>query len=247
MVRVMQEIEVTRPQQGILLAMADHASDDGSSCYPSIDRIAWKAGYKPRAVEAIIRELRKQGILEIVEEARAHRPTEYHIHLEKAPKKQEFEEWREENGKHKGRGAKNAPVHSQVPGVQSHVQKSCENAPEPRTEPSVEPLVSSLAGYAEADETDKQCAKELIKVSNFPRTKILDSLSELREDFPFVDAVRTCKDYRVWCEETPYKRPRSGLRTFFSKAEERTQKNGQQKKVSGEGGVTKDYDWLFNK
>ena len=125
MVRVMHEVQVTRPQQTVLLAMAEHAGDDGKNCFPSIDRIAWKANYKPRAVEDIMRGLRDEGIIVEVAAPTSNRPTEYEIHLEKAPLKTPFEEWRKEHGKHGGkraRGAKNAPLQSNDRGAISREQ-----------------------------------------------------------------------------------------------------------------------------
>ncbi len=157
MVRVMQEIEVTRPQQTVLLAMAEHANDDGTSCYPSVDRIAWKTGYKPRAVEDIMRALRQEEIIVEVAPATAHRPTEYRIDLSQASEKMPFEEWREKHGKHKkkrssgARGAKTAPVQNDAAGVQSHgrgvqfdEKSTRETAPEPSVKnPEIEPSVLS--------------------------------------------------------------------------------------------------------
>ena len=89
-----------------------------------------------------------------VAEHRAQRATEYHIHLDRAPRKPSFDEWQAENGRHKGvrRGAiSRAPqpevqsdercnltsreVQSHVREVQSHVQNTRENAPEPVSEP----------------------------------------------------------------------------------------------------------------
>lgn len=210
MVRVMQEVEVTRPQQIILLAMAEHANDDGTRCYPSIDRIAWKTGYKVRAVEDILRGLRQEKIIEMVAPAAAQKPTEYRICLDKAKQKMPFSAWRFKHGKHrnKERGAENAPV-------QSRVKSARETAPEPSTEPSL----NKLKGFSEADDISRSCAVQLLKVKNFPKSHIFESIEELREDFPFVDAVRVCKDYRVWCQDKPYQRPRSGLRRFFTTAE----------------------------
>lgn len=151
MVRVLEECELTRPQQAVLLSMAENANDDGSNCRPSVDLIAWKAGYKPRNVVDIMRELRHMGVLEVVREATQRRATEYRIHLNKAPRKQSFEDWQSANGRHAGsvrrgaisRVAKNdegcnltsSEVQSHVLEVQSHVETARENAPEPVTEP----------------------------------------------------------------------------------------------------------------
>lgn len=162
MVRVLEEIDVPRPQQLVLLSMAENARDDGSKCFPSVDLIAWKAGYKPRAVVDIIRELRRSGVLEVVEDANARRPTEYTIHLDKAPQKLAFDEWQEAHGRHTERtkreallARENAPLNQSLARENAPVQndEGCiftslgvqndvltrplarENAPEPVIEP----------------------------------------------------------------------------------------------------------------
>jgi hypothetical protein len=144
MVRVLEECDLTRPQQAVLLAMAENARDDGTQCYPSVDLIAWKAGYKARNVVDIIRQLRTLGVLRVVASATAQRPTEYSIYLDRAPRKLTFEEWTEVHGRHGERGPyvdretrENAPLNEGEGcnltglGVQSHVFETREIAPEP--------------------------------------------------------------------------------------------------------------------
>ena len=78
-------------EQAVLLAMADHADDDGCHCFPSIGRIAWKTGYSERNVSRIVSALRSVGALVLVKEATRHRPNEYRIVLEALPDKPAFE------------------------------------------------------------------------------------------------------------------------------------------------------------
>jgi len=47
----------------ILLAYADHASDDGTRVYPAVDTIAKKTGYSKRTVQRITRQLEDAGFL----------------------------------------------------------------------------------------------------------------------------------------------------------------------------------------
>jgi len=47
----------------VLLAMADHADDDGTKCYLSVHRLTQKTGYSRRGVQKIIRRLEKAGFL----------------------------------------------------------------------------------------------------------------------------------------------------------------------------------------
>lgn len=85
------ELDLDHPSQSILLAFADHASDDGENCYPSMPYIAWKTGYSVRQVRRIVTGLRKQGILIEVSGAYRGKPTEYHLVLENANKKPPYQ------------------------------------------------------------------------------------------------------------------------------------------------------------
>ena len=74
-------------EQAVLIAMADHAQDDGSDCYPSVPRIAWKTGYTDRQVQRIMARLREWGALVVSSEASRYRPTGYTIVLDALPLK----------------------------------------------------------------------------------------------------------------------------------------------------------------
>jgi hypothetical protein len=81
------EYELPHNHQSIMLAMADHANDEGGSIFPSLERVAWKTGYKRGSVKRIVRELKVIGLLVIVKRASRHRPTEYRINWKVATKK----------------------------------------------------------------------------------------------------------------------------------------------------------------
>lgn len=51
------ELDLPCHQQMVLLAMADHASDDGTGCYPGVEYLAWKVNRSPRTVQYILRQL----------------------------------------------------------------------------------------------------------------------------------------------------------------------------------------------
>ena len=55
------ELELSHNVQSILLALADHADDDGY-CYPSVGRLAWKTGYGVRQVQRTLKYLRDGGL-----------------------------------------------------------------------------------------------------------------------------------------------------------------------------------------
>ena len=55
------ELELSHNAQSVLLALADHADDDGY-CYPSVGRLAWKTGYGVRQVQRTLKNLRDRGL-----------------------------------------------------------------------------------------------------------------------------------------------------------------------------------------
>jgi len=57
------ELDIPAPEKLVLLAMADHAHDDGTKCWPSISRIAKKSSTTGRGVQKIIRRLEQVHFL----------------------------------------------------------------------------------------------------------------------------------------------------------------------------------------
>src|ERR1700694_1261379 len=47
----------------VLLALADHANDDGEQCFPSVGQIALKTSLSRRGVQKVYRRLEAKGIL----------------------------------------------------------------------------------------------------------------------------------------------------------------------------------------
>ncbi len=84
------ERTLSHGQQAVMLALADHARDDGSHVYPSLSLVAWKTGYSLRQVKRIVSDLRRSGVLAVVAPARRGRPTEYRINLAPAKEKPSF-------------------------------------------------------------------------------------------------------------------------------------------------------------
>lgn len=81
-VRLMADVwesALPRTEKFTLLCLADFASDDGSRIFPSVAVIAAKTSTSERAVQRAINTLTALGILEVVAEAKFHRPREYRI------------------------------------------------------------------------------------------------------------------------------------------------------------------------
>jgi hypothetical protein len=92
-IKLMAEVwtrELPHAEQSILLAMADHADDEGGSVFPSVGLVAWKTGYSKRQVQRIIADLKTRGALVLVATAVRYRANEYQIDLGVVPVKAPF-------------------------------------------------------------------------------------------------------------------------------------------------------------
>ncbi|MDP9356584.1 MAG: helix-turn-helix domain-containing protein [Chloroflexota bacterium] len=76
----------------MLLALADHADEDGGSIFPSVARLAWKTGYSERSVQRILRDLEGRGLLAVEGDKKGgrHRTTRYRLTLDNGPMKAPF-------------------------------------------------------------------------------------------------------------------------------------------------------------
>lgn len=161
------ECDLPPNQTFVLLAMADHAHDDGSRCYPSVAKLAWKCGYSRRQVQNIIQALRKKAILLVVDHDTGGRgpdgrgqTTEYLIRLTDVPKKQSYQS-NARSGMNKGAMIAPLTVKSTtkkgepqcIHKDETHNKEGCNlrqrrvnpTSPQPLvniTEPSTEPLVN---------------------------------------------------------------------------------------------------------
>jgi helix-turn-helix protein len=159
MVRVF-DLDLSSTEKLVLLAMTDHASPDGSGCYPSIDTLAKKTSLSPRSVQGAIRSMEKAGFLLRIGKAKGGRrvTTEYSIDLDShhpiGPKT---------DRKLKIKGAARAPfpnekgAKSDLKRVQLVREKGATGAQnptciliEPKTEPSTEPA-DAVAGASVCD------------------------------------------------------------------------------------------------
>lgn len=65
-------LELPRNERDVLMAMADHADDDGGSVFPSVAYVAWKTDLSSRSVQRMQRSLERKRIL-VVESAQCGR------------------------------------------------------------------------------------------------------------------------------------------------------------------------------
>ncbi|MEM8502216.1 MAG: helix-turn-helix domain-containing protein [Cyanobacteria bacterium P01_D01_bin.1] len=104
------EHQFSHPHQAVMLALADHAHEDGTGIRPSINRIAWKTGYSERSVQNIMAQLRQIGVLAIAVPATHNTPNEYKFDWSAATPKPSFDEYLAQKKGRKSRGANSAPL-----------------------------------------------------------------------------------------------------------------------------------------
>jgi hypothetical protein len=78
---------LTRSERDVLLALADHADDDGRNARPGVGYMAWKTELSTRQVERCLLALRRKGIIARVGGGGNGKATEYLIDLSQAVRK----------------------------------------------------------------------------------------------------------------------------------------------------------------
>jgi hypothetical protein len=254
-----------------MLALADHAHDDGTHCYPGIPYLAWKTGYSERNVTRILSELESDEVIESVDGKSGGYGlySEYHIHIEHGEKKPEFhkkskskrvttrtsaEPKRVTSGAEKGDNSTQNPDNSDKKGDNSPRA----NTEEPSLEPSLEPSVEGTASVDDLpDDATTRSLWLLLQVEGYPRNQAENALhlARCRTEFPNVDPVEVCKDFRAVIREDPLKKKsnaRNRLRNFFRQAAKQQPDNVRQFKPpdnSARGSepekTREDYSWWF--
>jgi len=86
---IVWELDVPHNYQLVLLALADHASDDGSSVYPGIKYLAWKTGYSERQVQRVLDKLEQMNLISAVafRQGGGHNKTQWQLHLKNGVQK----------------------------------------------------------------------------------------------------------------------------------------------------------------
>jgi hypothetical protein len=67
----------------VLLALADHASADGTDIFPGTARLASMTGYCERSIQKIRKRLTNSGLLVVTRSSTPTSPTRYRIDLQK--------------------------------------------------------------------------------------------------------------------------------------------------------------------
>ena len=88
------EHEFPHPEQAVMLALADHAHDDGEGIRPALDRIAWKTGYARRNVQLILKRLKASGVVVETKPATHNEPAHLKFDWSQAQPKQSYEAYK---------------------------------------------------------------------------------------------------------------------------------------------------------
>lgn len=125
------ELDLEPNKRLVLLAYADHADDDGAHVFPSLDRVAHKTGYSRDQTKRISRQLRDDGLMELVAEGRGRgNPSEYRLTLENGCSLPPFKSRRE-------KGASEPPIAPEKGASES--KKGAPMPPEPSQRTVKEP------------------------------------------------------------------------------------------------------------
>jgi len=57
------DLDIPAPEKLVLLAMADHAREDGTGCYPAIGTLARKTSLSRRGIQKLVRRLQGAGFV----------------------------------------------------------------------------------------------------------------------------------------------------------------------------------------
>jgi Helix-turn-helix domain len=223
-VRVMSavwELDLPQNEKLVLLALADH-SDDRGSCYPSVARLAWKSGYSVRQMQAIMKNLRDGGILEVIGSSAGGRGnvTQYQIHSEKGAKLAPFKAERVRPAAHKGCGGPRKRVRSSV--VKGAVGRA---NPQSILIESSEPSVTVIEPSGAP--AQKQPSHLAFAGLHLFVTERQDRA--LAAAFPWVDRGQQFRIADSWLEANPDRRPKKFARflhNWFAKERTPLQKGG---------------------
>jgi hypothetical protein len=131
------ELQIPAGEKLVLLAMADHARDDGTGCYPSVGTLARKTSQTRRGVQKIMRRLEeKHRLIEPSKVSHGRRSTEYRIVLENREQGSLLTEANREPGSTQPRTRKhltaNQETRNREPGSPEPLRTAIEPSGEPR-------------------------------------------------------------------------------------------------------------------
>jgi biotin operon repressor len=217
------ELNLPQNQKLVLLALADHANDEGV-CYPSVGRVAWKTGISERQVQRIVQKLRAAGLVVLLRNAQGGRgnPAVYEVQPQKGVKLSPFA----------GRGdigdtlSESKRCHSGQERVTSENQKGdIAASPEPSENHQIEP--SEQPSCAERSKTDHSAQQvsppapaaviELPLNDGTQHLVLPESVAEWKHLYPAVNVMQELRNMRGWLLANREKRKtRRGIERFIN-------------------------------
>lgn len=205
------EKKFNRPEQCIMLSLADHAHDDGSHVFPSVPLVAWKTDYCERQVQRIMRWLISKQVLILVRHSTAKRPNEYRIDLSVVPDKPPFRPTPNDYNT-------DAVLHPQVRGdiltpLTSNVTPGVTSLSHPRgdmdvtltiNEPSIKPLVAALAATSSIPTSKDEYRQRVLNAitggtdNTDSLTRAIETLTGRRIDLRNKTAAGYIANLREW-------------------------------------------------
>jgi hypothetical protein len=214
------ELDIRAADKLVLLAMADHARDDGTGCYPSVETLARKTSQSRRGVQKIMRRLEHAGLIAPSKLSKGRRSSEYRIALTNR-----------EPGSLFPHAQPRTPAQSTANLSASNREPECANGRRILMEPSRTVLEPSGAP-----------ARTVPSPSSFAGTHLSVSQRQdqlLASAFPWVNRQTEYRKIDSWLEANPNRRPRKQGRfvhNWFAKIDlpgGRNGSSGSNRKASG--------------
>jgi len=100
MMNTVWSLDVPMTEAHLLLALADHADDDGNNVFPTVGYLAWKTNLTERGVRKMMARFRDRGVLIPMdrESGGRGRSVMYRLDLEPLPRKVPFPRERKGHG-----------------------------------------------------------------------------------------------------------------------------------------------------
>ena len=224
----------------LMLALGDIANDEGV-CWPGIARLARKTRTTERNVKLLLHKLEDADELEILRGVGRHHTNVYG-----------FKSYRDDL-RRKGEDITPLAVYAiqkgEIQRTKGEIQRQEKVkgvSPEPLVRTVKEPSLKVVETLP--DDTTTRCLQLLLQTKGFPRDQGENALklAEYRSQFPSVDPVEVCQDFKAYTEETGKSANRLRLRNFFKMAAKRPDigKNGnsRRKSIAVIGASEADYD-----
>jgi hypothetical protein len=127
------DLSISSTEKLVLLALADHARDDGTGAYPAVNTLARKTSLSRRGIQKILRRLEQASLIAQKGTVRCGRgeTVEYRITLQTG-KGEPGSPFTREKGRNVGRERANSRTQKREPGA----PESSYNHPEPQAPPT---------------------------------------------------------------------------------------------------------------